>query len=54
MRQFVMGLLVGLAAMYWYAYQKETFVQAANDWFVEASADPKARENMDRMISRQR
>jgi hypothetical protein len=54
MRQFVAGLLLGLAAMYWYAYQKETFVQAANDWFAEASADPDAKVKMDKMISRRK
>lgn len=52
MRQFVAGLLLGMASMYWYAYQKDTFVQAASDWFAEASADPNAKENMDKMISR--
>ncbi len=54
MRQFVMGLLLGLASMYWYAYQKDAFVQSANDWFAEASADPDAKAKMDKMISRQR
>jgi len=52
MRQFVAGLLLGLAAMYWYAYQKEAFLQATSDWFDEASADPDAKEKMDKMISR--
>ncbi len=52
MRQFVAGLLLGLAAMYWYAYQKDTFVQTASDWFAEASADPGAKDKMDKMISR--
>ncbi|MEB2285499.1 MAG: hypothetical protein OZ922_12555 [Myxococcales bacterium] len=52
MRQFVAGLLLGLAAMYWYAYQKDAFIQAAGNWFAEASADPNAKEKMDKMISR--
>lgn len=52
MRQFTAGLLLGLAVMYWYAYQKEAFVQAASEWFAEASADPDAKEKMDKMISR--
>ncbi len=52
MRQFVAGLLLGLAAMYWYAYQKDAFLQRASDWFAEASADPGAKEKMDKMISR--
>ena len=54
MRQFVMGLLLGLASMYWYAYQKDAFVQSASDWFAEASSDPNAKANMDKMISRKR
>ena len=54
MRQFIMGLLIGLASMYWYAYQKDAFVQSASDWFAEASADPDAKAKMDKMISRQR
>lgn len=54
MRQFIMGLLLGLASMYWYAYQKDAFVQSASDWFAEASSDPDAKAKMDKMISRQR
>jgi hypothetical protein len=54
MRRFVAGLLLGLASMYWYAYQKDAFLQAVNDWFAEASADPNARENLGKMMSRQR
>ena len=54
MRQFLIGLLVGLASMYWYAYQKDAFVQSASDWFAAASADPDAKAKMDKMISRQR
>ena len=54
MRQFVMGLLLGLASMYWYAYQKDAFIQSASDWFAEASSDPDAKAKMDKMISRQR
>ena len=52
MRRFVAGLLLGLASMYWYAYQKDAFLQAASDWFAEASADPDAKQKMDKMISR--
>lgn len=54
MRRFVAGLLLGMASMYWYAYQKDAFVQSASDWFAEASADPNAKANMDKMISRKR
>jgi len=52
MRRFVAGLLLGLASMYWYAYQKDTFLQAASDWFAEASSDPNAKEKIDKMTSR--
>jgi hypothetical protein len=51
MRRFVAGLLLGLASMYWYAYQKDAFLQAASDWFAGASADPNAKEKMDKMIT---
>lgn len=54
MRRFVAGLLLGLASMYWYAYQKDAFLQAVTDWFAEASADPNARDNLGKMMSRQR
>jgi hypothetical protein len=52
MRRFVAGLLLGLASMYWYAYQKDTFLQAASDWFAQASSDPNAKEKIDKMTSR--
>ena len=52
MRRFFAGLLLGLASMYWYAYQKDAFVESVSDWFAEASADPNAHENMNKMISR--
>ncbi len=52
MRRFVAGLLLGLASMYWYAYQKDAFFQTASDWFAEASSDPKGKAKMDKMISR--
>jgi hypothetical protein len=54
MRRFVAGLLLGLASMYWYAYQKDTFFQAVSDWFAEASKDPNAKDNLDKMISKRR
>ena len=54
MRRFVAGLLLGLASMYWYAYQKDTFFEAVGDWFAQASADPNAKQNMDKMLSRKR
>jgi hypothetical protein len=52
MRRFVAGLLLGMASMYWYAYQKDAFLQAASDWFAEASADPNAKENINKMMTR--
>jgi len=52
MRRFIAGLLLGMASMYWYAYQKDTFIQAASDWFAAASADPNVKEKIDKMISR--
>lgn len=54
MRRFVAGLLLGLASMYFYAYQKDTFFEAVGDWFAQASSDPNARQNMDKMIGRRR
>ena len=51
MRRFVAGLLLGLASMYWYAYQKEAFFQVAGDWFAGASADPNAKEKIDKMTT---
>lgn len=52
MRRFLAGLLLGLASMYWYAYQKDAFIESVKDWFADASADPGAREKLDKMISR--
>jgi len=52
MRRFVAGLLLGLASMYWYAYQKDVFLQTASDWFAQASSDPNAKEKIDKMTSR--
>jgi hypothetical protein len=52
MRRFVAGFLLGLASMYWYAYQKEAFLQATSDWFAEASSDPDAKAKIDKMTSR--
>ena len=54
MRRFVAGLLLGMASMYWYAYQKDATFQAASDWFASASADPNAKENLNKMMTRKR
>ena len=52
MRRFVAGLLLGMASMYWYAYQKDAFFQSASDWFADASSDPNAKENINKMMTR--
>lgn len=52
MRRFLTGLLIGMAAMYWYAYQKEAFVVQVKGWFAEASHDPGAPEKVDKFFSR--
>ena len=50
MRRFVAGLLLGMASMYWYAYQKDAFFQSASDWFADASSDPNAKENINKIF----
>ena len=54
MRRFLAGLLLGLASMYWYAYEKDTFVESAKTWFAWASSDPQADEKIEKMLSRGR
>lgn len=54
MKNFLTGLLIGLAVMYWYAYQKDAFVVQAKVWFAKASADPDAEEKIENMTSRRR
>ena len=39
MRRFLTGLLLGLATMYWYAYEKDAFFIAMRNWFAYASHD---------------
>ena len=34
------GLLLGLASMYWYAYEKDAFFMEVKNWFAWASHDP--------------
>jgi len=54
MRRFLMGLMLGIAATYWYAYQKDAFMTQMQTWFAEASADPDAPAKTDKMFSRHR
>jgi len=54
MRRFLAGLLLGVASMYWYAYQKEAFVDHVKGWFATASHDPGGPEKVDKMFSRRR
>jgi hypothetical protein len=54
MRRFLAGLLLGIASMYWYAYQKDAFVLQVKAWFSDASHDPEAPEKVDKMFSRRR
>jgi hypothetical protein len=52
MRRFIAGLLLGMACMYWYAYQKDAFLESASDWFAAASSDPNGKEKIDKMMTR--
>ena len=54
MRRFLAGLLLGLASMYWYAYQKEPFMEQVRGWLAEASHDPDAPAKVDKMFSTRR
>jgi len=39
MRRFLTGLLLGLASMYWYAYEKDATLMEVRNWFAWASHD---------------
>jgi hypothetical protein len=54
MRRFLAGLLLGLASMYWYVYEKDAFVTTVKDWFAEASHDADAPAKVDKLFSRRR
>ncbi len=54
MRRFLAGLLLGLASMYWYAYEKDAFFESAKGWFAYASHDAGAPSKTDTMFSRRR
>jgi hypothetical protein len=50
MRRFLTGLMIGLASMYWYAYQKDAFVDELKGWFANASHDADAPKKVDAMF----
>jgi hypothetical protein len=52
MRRFLAGLLIGIASMYWYAYQKDAFVAEVKEWLAYAAHDPDAREKTEKVFSR--
>jgi hypothetical protein len=54
MRRFLTGLLLGLASMYWYAYQKDTFFVDVKSWFASASHDAGAPTKVDKFFSPKR
>ena len=54
MRRFLAGLLLGLASMYWYTYQKDTFMFQVRAWLSDAAHDPGAPEKVDKMFPRRR
>ena len=54
MRRLLAGLLLGMASMYWYAYQKDAFIMQVQGWFAEASHDADAPEKVEKMFSRRR
>jgi hypothetical protein len=52
MRRFLAGLLLGLASMYWYAYERDACMDALKGWFAQASHDDGAPAKVDSLISR--
>jgi hypothetical protein len=54
MRRFLAGLLIGMAGMYWYAYQKDAFLDQVKVWLADASHDPGAEERVEKMFQRKR
>ena len=54
MRRFLTGLLIGMAGMYWYAYQKDAFFSQVRVWLADASHDSGAPEKVDKMLLRKR
>ena len=51
MRRFLTGLLLGLASMYWYAYEKDAFFIEVRNWFVYASHDAGAPAKTDAIFA---
>jgi hypothetical protein len=54
MRRFLTGLLLGLASMYWYAYEKDTFFIELRGWFANASHDADAPTKVDKVLGTRR
>ena len=54
MKRFLAGLLIGVASMYWYAYEKDSFVEDVKGWLAAASHDPGAPQKVDKMFSKRR
>jgi hypothetical protein len=54
MRRFLAGLLLGLASMYWYAYEKDTFFSGVKGWFASASHDADAPAKVEKVFSPRR
>lgn len=51
MRRFLAGLLLGVASMYWYTYQKDAFFEGVKQWFAEASSDPEADAKIEKILA---
>lgn len=51
MRQFLYGLLLGIAIMY-FSYHKDEFVMQAQSWFAHASHDADADARIEKMSGR--
>jgi hypothetical protein len=53
MRRFFTGLLLGVALTYGW-YERGYYLDAAKQWFAEASSDPDAEDKLDDLFSRRR
>ena len=54
MRRFLTGLLLGLASMYWYTYEKDAFFVSVKSWFAYASHDAGAAAKTDKLFTTRR
>jgi hypothetical protein len=54
MKRFLAGLLIGVASMYWYAYEKDGVIDSVKGWLAQASHDPDAPQKVDKMFSKRR